>query len=268
MGRGLPGPPAADGPALRRLMARSPTATPSSAWSTAAGHRRPRPRHTGLPARGPARRRPDPAAPGNRKLEAVDTLLRGVFGPGYRAALDHRLPGAFDQAVADADAFFTQEMPALQQWPFTVLGQPPPRSSRNGRSCCCVGCQRRATRPARPHPSPARAGPRRRRRRRTSRLLRPSTDSRATLTGLPKAPERSAMCRADSHEPAPAIRTDRRLLACWRRLALITECDSISWPGAARIARFCMGSEPVGRGHHRDQIILFGAKELGPGRLR
>jgi pimeloyl-ACP methyl ester carboxylesterase len=29
------------------------------------------------------------------------------------------MPGAFEQAVADAGAFFTQEMPALQQWPFT-----------------------------------------------------------------------------------------------------------------------------------------------------
>jgi hypothetical protein len=38
-------------------------------------------------------------------------LFRGVFGPGYLAALDHGLPGAFEQAVADADAFFTQEMP-------------------------------------------------------------------------------------------------------------------------------------------------------------
>jgi pimeloyl-ACP methyl ester carboxylesterase len=53
------------------------------------------------------------------KAAAVDIFFRGVFGPGYRAALDHRLPGAFDQAVADADAFFTQEMPAIQQWPFT-----------------------------------------------------------------------------------------------------------------------------------------------------
>ena len=50
---------------------------------------------------------------------AVDTFFRGVFGPGYRPALDHGMPGAFDQAVADAGAFFTQEMPALQQWPFT-----------------------------------------------------------------------------------------------------------------------------------------------------
>jgi len=50
---------------------------------------------------------------------AVDIFFRGVFGPRYRAALDHGLPGAFEQAVADADAFFTQEMPALWQWPFT-----------------------------------------------------------------------------------------------------------------------------------------------------
>jgi pimeloyl-ACP methyl ester carboxylesterase len=50
---------------------------------------------------------------------AVDMFFRGVLGPGYRAALDHGLPGAFEQAVADADAFFTQEMPALWQWPFT-----------------------------------------------------------------------------------------------------------------------------------------------------
>ena len=53
------------------------------------------------------------------KAAAVDIFFRGVLGPGYRAVLDHGLPGAFGQAVADADAFFTQEMPALQQWPFT-----------------------------------------------------------------------------------------------------------------------------------------------------
>ena len=53
------------------------------------------------------------------KAAAVDVFFRGVLGPGYRAALDHGLPGAFEQAVADADAFFTQEIPAIQQWPFT-----------------------------------------------------------------------------------------------------------------------------------------------------
>ena len=54
----------------------------------------------------------DPAA-------AVDTFFRGVFGEGYGPALEKGLPGAFEQAVAEADAFFTQELPALQQWAFT-----------------------------------------------------------------------------------------------------------------------------------------------------
>ncbi len=63
------------------------------------------------------------------KAGAVDIFFRGVFGPGYRPALDHGLPGAFEQAVADTDAFFTQEMPAIRQWPFTEddahrIGQP------------------------------------------------------------------------------------------------------------------------------------------------
>jgi pimeloyl-ACP methyl ester carboxylesterase len=51
---------------------------------------------------------------------AVDTFLRGVFGPDYRAPLERGLPGAFEQAVSDANAFFTQELPALwQTWSFT-----------------------------------------------------------------------------------------------------------------------------------------------------
>jgi pimeloyl-ACP methyl ester carboxylesterase len=53
----------------------------------------------------------DPAA-------AIDTFLHGVFGPNYRPALDRGLPGAFEQAVRDADAFFGQELPALYQWSF------------------------------------------------------------------------------------------------------------------------------------------------------
>jgi 3-oxoadipate enol-lactonase len=51
---------------------------------------------------------------------AVDTFASGVFGPGYARALESGLPGAFDQAVADADAFFGQELPALQRWEFTA----------------------------------------------------------------------------------------------------------------------------------------------------
>jgi len=53
------------------------------------------------------------------KAGAIDTFLRGVCGPDYRAVLDQALPGAFDQHVADADTFFGQELPALQQWSFT-----------------------------------------------------------------------------------------------------------------------------------------------------
>jgi pimeloyl-ACP methyl ester carboxylesterase len=53
------------------------------------------------------------------KAGAVDTFLRGVCGPAYRAVLDQALPGAFDQYVADADTFFGQELPALLQWSFT-----------------------------------------------------------------------------------------------------------------------------------------------------
>ena len=47
---------------------------------------------------------------------AVDTWMRGVCGPDYRRHLDRALPGAFDRAVADADTFFGQELPALRAW--------------------------------------------------------------------------------------------------------------------------------------------------------
>jgi len=49
---------------------------------------------------------------------AVDTWMRGVFGPGYRAVLDDALPGAAEQALAEAGSFFGQELPAVQQWAF------------------------------------------------------------------------------------------------------------------------------------------------------
>jgi pimeloyl-ACP methyl ester carboxylesterase len=50
---------------------------------------------------------------------AVDGFLQAVVGPEYRSVLDRVLPGAFAQAVADADTFFRIELPALQQWSFT-----------------------------------------------------------------------------------------------------------------------------------------------------
>ena len=49
---------------------------------------------------------------------AVDVWLRGVAGAGYRAVLDRALPGAFEQAVGDADTFFGQELPAVREWAF------------------------------------------------------------------------------------------------------------------------------------------------------
>jgi pimeloyl-ACP methyl ester carboxylesterase len=52
------------------------------------------------------------------KAGSVDAFMRAVTGPSYRTVLDEVLPGAFDQGVADADTFFGQEFPAIQQWSF------------------------------------------------------------------------------------------------------------------------------------------------------
>ena len=49
---------------------------------------------------------------------AIDLWMRGVAGPGYRQVMEDALPGALERAVADADTFFGQELPAVQQWPF------------------------------------------------------------------------------------------------------------------------------------------------------
>ena len=53
------------------------------------------------------------------KAGAVDTFARGVFGSNYRDPMERGLPGVLPRAVVDADAFFAQELPALQQWSFT-----------------------------------------------------------------------------------------------------------------------------------------------------
>jgi hypothetical protein len=50
---------------------------------------------------------------------AVETFLEGVGGPGNREALERGLPGAFAAAVADAGAFFEDELPQVQTWPFS-----------------------------------------------------------------------------------------------------------------------------------------------------
>ena len=53
------------------------------------------------------------------KAAAVDAFLVAVSGVGYRAELDRELPGAFEQAVVDADTSYRVEMPALQEWTFS-----------------------------------------------------------------------------------------------------------------------------------------------------
>jgi 3-oxoadipate enol-lactonase len=49
---------------------------------------------------------------------AVDAFMRNVCGSEYRVVVDRMLPGAFEQAVADADGLFQQEIPALLTWQF------------------------------------------------------------------------------------------------------------------------------------------------------
>jgi pimeloyl-ACP methyl ester carboxylesterase len=49
---------------------------------------------------------------------AIDGFLRHVCGDGDRSALEGVIPGAFDEALAEADLFFQAEMPAVQQWTF------------------------------------------------------------------------------------------------------------------------------------------------------
>jgi pimeloyl-ACP methyl ester carboxylesterase len=54
------------------------------------------------------------------KEGATDDFLAAMGGEGYREALDRQLPGSYAQAVADADALFTAEFPALGEWGFSA----------------------------------------------------------------------------------------------------------------------------------------------------
>lgn len=51
------------------------------------------------------------------KAGFVFDFTDGVFGPGWQAIVERSLPGATEQAIADADTFF-EEQPALLQWQF------------------------------------------------------------------------------------------------------------------------------------------------------
>jgi pimeloyl-ACP methyl ester carboxylesterase len=50
---------------------------------------------------------------------AFDGFMRAVVTPDYRAGLDASVPGGYEQAVADADTWFGQELGAMQAWAFT-----------------------------------------------------------------------------------------------------------------------------------------------------
>jgi pimeloyl-ACP methyl ester carboxylesterase len=52
------------------------------------------------------------------KAGAIDRFLRHVCGEGYRTVLEGVIPGAFAEALDEADLFFQAEMPAVQQWTF------------------------------------------------------------------------------------------------------------------------------------------------------
>jgi 3-oxoadipate enol-lactonase len=52
------------------------------------------------------------------RAAAVDLWMSGVAGDGWREPMERVLPGAFEQAVADAPTFFEQELPAVQSWAF------------------------------------------------------------------------------------------------------------------------------------------------------
>ena len=51
---------------------------------------------------------------------AIDEFMRSVDGDNWRSDLERVLPLAFGQALADAPAFFEQELPAVRAWQFGV----------------------------------------------------------------------------------------------------------------------------------------------------
>jgi pimeloyl-ACP methyl ester carboxylesterase len=58
-----------------------------------------------------------PLSEAGDRAGAVEAWLGPAFGPGWRDVLERALPGAFEQAVSDADTPFGVEVPSLQAWP-------------------------------------------------------------------------------------------------------------------------------------------------------
>ena len=121
--------------------------------------RRPLPRGSRAGADGsakPSRGSPSSRAVPLRRHQAapVETFLRGTCGPNARAVLEKKIPGAIDQAFADADTFFRHELPALRQWSFgpeearAYRSRSSPCSAKTAihgfirdRNCCSNGCR-------------------------------------------------------------------------------------------------------------------------------
>lgn len=51
---------------------------------------------------------------------AIDTFMRAVAGPDYRVPMERAYPRAFEQARADARAFFEHELPAVRAFSFSA----------------------------------------------------------------------------------------------------------------------------------------------------
>jgi pimeloyl-ACP methyl ester carboxylesterase len=49
---------------------------------------------------------------------AVEMFIQAVGRPNAREIVESAIPGGFDQAIRDADTFFTIEVPSLQAWKF------------------------------------------------------------------------------------------------------------------------------------------------------
>jgi len=55
---------------------------------------------------------------GGDRAGAIDAFMRAVDGADWREHVERELPLAFARALADAPAFFEQEMPAVRAWQF------------------------------------------------------------------------------------------------------------------------------------------------------
>ena len=58
---------------------------------------------------------------GGDRAGAIDAFMRAVAGADWREHVEREIPLGFSQALADAPAFFEQELPAARAWQFTEV---------------------------------------------------------------------------------------------------------------------------------------------------